>query len=412
MTCADSFRPNLIRPALLARLWDFTGLLDFTELLHSGVSMDFDVAVIGCGGIGSAVVYHAARLGARTLGLEQFQFVHDRGSSHGQTRIIRQAYFEHPHYVPLLLEAYELWHQLEQERRQQLYFQTGLLQAGPHDGVIVPGVLASAHEHKLRVEPLTAAQAMARFPMFRLPSDHVAAYEPRAGYLLVEQCVEAHLKAAQGSGATLLSEVKVLDYTSHAGGVRLNTTHGSFTAKQVIMTVGAWLPDWLQADYAQLRVLRKHLHWFSSSDERTKLTSKCPLYFFENSSGCYYGFPSIDALGIKVAEHSGGEEVTDPAKLDRTLDAKDLSRIEAFLKQTFYGEMQHQQHVVCMYTMTDDHHFLIDRHPADERIWLAGGFSGHGFKFASVMGRLLAQACLGGSLDKRLEFLGLNRFTS
>lgn len=368
--------------------------------------MIYDVAVIGCGGIGSAVLYHLARQGANAIGLEQFDAVHNRGSSHGHTRIIRQAYFEHPNYVPLLLEAYELWAELEQRVGEQLYVQTGLLQAGPAEGIVVPGVMRSAAEHNLPIDRLTSAEAMQRFPMFKIPSDHIAAFEHRAGYLFVEKCVAAHLNAAKQCGSPLLERCSVTSFEANGSGYRLLTNHGDILAERLVITVGAWLPNWLSPSLAPLRVLRKHLHWFASSDARVLQAAGCPLFFFENDVGCFYGFPAIDQQwGLKVAEHSGGELMSDPANLDRSMDAEDRTRIEQFVASYFHGEHARQKHDVCMYTMTNDGHFAIDWHPAHPNILIAGGFSGHGFKFASVLGKELAQAVMTQQLSDRLSFL-------
>ncbi len=372
--------------------------------------MIYDLAVIGCGGIGSAVLYHAARQGARVIGLEQFAAAHDRGSSHGHTRIIRQAYFEHPNYVPLLREAYELWAELERLAGEQLYVETGLLQAGPIDGVVVPGVLRSATEHSLPIDRLTAGEAMQRFPMFRIPETHIAAFEYRAGYLLVEKCVAAHLRQATQSGATLRCDCGVTGYRADGSGYCISTHQGDIRAERIVITVGAWLPGWLSAQLLPLRVLRKHLHWYASSDQRVEQARGCPLFFFENDVGCFYGFPAIDEQwGLKVAEHSGGEEITDPAQLDPAIDVRDRGRIEHFLGDYFHGTHRSQRHAVCMYTMTEDQHFAIDRHPEYPGVWIAGGFSGHGFKFASVLGREVACAAITGQLHHWLEFLRLDR---
>ncbi len=371
--------------------------------------MIYDIAVLGCGGIGSAALYYAAASGASVVGIEQFSPAHDRGSSHGHTRIIRQAYFEHPNYVPLLREAYDLWADIEQRSGNSLYVETGLIQSGPPDGTIVPGVLRSASLHNLPIEHLSASEAQQRFPMFRIPSEHVVAFEHRAGYLLVERCVETYLKLAQQNGASLLTDSRVVHWEPLSDSLVLTTTKGKVQARQILLCAGAWMPNWLSHDYAELRVLRKHLHWFRSSDSRTSREAGCPLFFFEDKAGYFYGFPAIDPRGIKVAEHSGGELIDQPESLDRSLDTLDLERIQAFLAQTFHGPLEHSDHTTCMYTMTADHHFIIDRHPDDERIWIAGGFSGHGFKFASVIGRLLFQSSQRGELDPRLDFLTLDR---
>ena len=368
--------------------------------------MIYDLAVIGCGGIGSAVLYHAANQGAKVIGLEQFEPVHNRGSSHGHTRIIRQAYFEHPNYVPLLLEAYQLWAELEQVAGERLYIETGLLQVGPADGIVVPGVLRSAIEHQLPIDRLTSAEATERFPMFRLPEDHIAAFEHRAGYLYVEKCVEAHLKAAQLQGAEFRHHHRVISYRSEGSGYCITTDQGDILAQRVVISMGAWLPSWLDAQWMPLQVLRKHLHWYESSDTRVFQSAGCPLFFFENQVGCFYGFPAIDSeWGLKVAEHSGGEAIKDPGALDRAKDPIDQDRIDKFVQSYFHGSHRRQRHDVCMYTMTSDHHFIIDQHPQHDGILIAGGFSGHGFKFASVLGKQLALQSLTGKNDHRLDFL-------
>lgn len=372
--------------------------------------MIYDLAVIGCGGIGSAVLFHAAQSGAKAIGIEQFEPVHNRGSSHGHTRIIRQAYFEHPNYVPLLLEAYELWAELEEIAGEQLYVQTGLLQAGPADGIVVPGVLRSASEHRLPIDRLSAGEAMQRYPMFRIPEEHIAAFEHRAGYLFVEKCVAAHLKAAQERGARLMHSCPVTGYQPDGTGYRIATRQGEILAKRIVMTVGAWLPGWLSADIMPLSVLRKHLHWYQSSDPRVQQSQGCPLFFFENEVGCFYGFPAIDEhWGLKVAEHTGGEPIEDPCALTRDVDPVDQTRIETMVEAYFRGSHTHQRHDVCMYTMTSDHDFLIDQHPDSPTLLIAGGFSGHGFKFASVLGKLIARESLFGVSDKRLKFLGFRK---
>lgn len=370
--------------------------------------MIYDLAVIGCGGIGSAVLFHAADQGAKVIGIEQFEPVHNRGSSHGHTRIIRQAYFEHPNYVPLLIEAYQLWEELEHIAGEQLYVETGLLQAGPADGMVVPGVLRSAAEYNLPIDRLTAGEAMQRFPMFRIPEDHVAAFEHRAGYLFVEKCVAAHLNAAQARGARFMHNCAVTGYRPEGSGYRIATQQGDVLARRLVITVGAWLPGWLSEAIMPLRVLRKHLHWYRSSDHRVLQSLGCPLFFFENSVGCFYGFPAIDdQWGLKVAEHSGGEEVAEPSALIRHVDMLDQARINAFVQAYFHGSKLPQRHDVCMYTMTPDHHFLIDYHPSHHDVLIAGGFSGHGFKFASVLGKKIARAASTGGLEEQLNFLGL-----
>lgn len=377
--------------------------------MQAELSGHYEVAVIGCGGIGSSALYHAAKRGCRVLGIEQFSLGHERGSSHGQTRIIRQAYFEHPNYVPLLLEAYQHWHDLESVVEDRLLFETGLLQVGPAEGVVVPGVLRSAALHQLEIQHLNAGELRQRFGGFHFTDEVTGVLEARAGYLRVERCVMAHLEAAQRHGATLAADTELLKMESRGSHVQLETTRGTVQAERVVLTVGAWLGRWLKYAQQPLQVLRKHAHWFSTNNRHLSLSEGCPLFLFENAQGCFYGFPELDGRGVKLCEHSGGEPVANPHQVDGQRDPKDTARIEQFIAGHLVGNFQHRHHSVCLYTMTRDQHFLVDRLPGEDRVWLAGGFSGHGFKFASVMGKLIVDWAVASCRDPRIEFLGLDR---
>ena len=370
----------------------------------------FDIVVVGCGGIGSSILCHAALQGKRVLGIDQFHPPHARGSSHGQTRIIRQAYFEHPDYVPLLLDAYEDWYRLESAIQQQLMITTGLLQAGPSDGIVVPGVLNSAKQHGLDVEYLSRIDLQKRFPMFEAPQDHEGAFEAKAGYLKVESCVQAHLDLARIHGAETWFDTQVLGHESRDAGIVFKTSRGAVRADRAVIAPGSWAQQWFDPNSPVLyRVLRKHLYWFQPSSSRWDISEGCPLFLFENDKGCFYGFPRLDEKGLKIAEHSGGELVLDPSQVDTSLDSSDLKRTQDFTKDTFGEAFPLLDHQVCMYTMTNDQNFIIDQHPSDSRMLIASGFSGHGFKFASVLGRLLVEWLSSGIRDRRLEFLRLNR---
>ena len=372
--------------------------------------MNYDAIVIGTGGVGSAAAYHLARRGAKVLGLDRFSGGHDRGSSHGETRIIRQAYFEHPDYVPLLKRAYELWGELERETGERLFFPVGLLQIGPEHGPVVHGVLESARLHQLEVEKLDAAQIGRRWRAFQLPEGMVGAYEPAAGYLRVEACVLAHLAAAQRQGAEFQTGVAVTSWQSDGAAVTVATDQGEFRAATLVITAGPWAPQVLADLGIHLEVRRKHLYWLSASDAALD-QSRCPTFLYEMPQGVFYGFPAIDSLGVKVAEHSGGEIVGDPLADPRQLDQRDLSRVTEFLEQclpTVTGPLT--RHAVCFYTMSPDEHFLVDRHPQSERVVFAAGLSGHGFKFTSVLGEALAELALDGRTSLPVGFLSCQRF--
>jgi monomeric sarcosine oxidase len=371
----------------------------------------YDVIILGTGGVGSAAAYHLAKRGAKVLGIDRFAGGHDRGSSHGETRVIRQAYFEHPDYVPLLLRVYELWRELEAECGIDLLHQVGLLQVGPPEGTVVRGVLQSAKLHDLAVDSLTAEETERRFPGFRVPAGSVGVFEPAAGYLRVERCVLAHLAAAKLCGGELRSGIAAERWRAEGSGVRVITDQGDFAAAKLIITAGPWAPQVLDGLGIPLEVRRKHLYWFPASDGRYHESSGCPTYLFELPHGVFYGFPQIDELGVKVAEHSGGKIVADPLTDRRVVDRADLSRVETFLANSLPGvggPVVH--HSVCYYTMSPDEQFVVDRHPQHDNVLFAAGLSGHGFKFTSVLGEALADLATQGSTGLPIGFLGLRRF--
>ncbi len=370
-----------------------------------------DVIVIGTGGVGSAAMCHLARSGAKVIGVDRFAAGHDRGSSHGQTRVIRQAYFEHPDYVPLLIRSYQLWKELAEQCGTQLYFETGLLEVGPGDGIVVPGVLRAASDYGLEVERLSQDEVHARFPGFQYPEGHQAVFERQAGYLLVEECVRAHVQQAILAGAEHRIGETVLDWQADRDGVRVTTDQRVYHAAAAVITAGAWSEALLRQQGVGLRVLRKHLHWLENTDSRYRSDHGCPTFFFENASGFFYGFPQIDARGVKVAEHSGGEAVTDPLTVARTTDRQDQQRVADFVRQSLPGVSTRQtHHEVCMYTMSPDEHFILDRHPDSSRIVFAAGLSGHGFKFASALGEALASMVTGNDPATSTAFLRSERF--
>jgi sarcosine oxidase len=375
--------------------------------------MAYDVIVLGTGGVGSAAAYHLARRGTKVLGIDQFPGGHDRGSSHGQTRVIRQAYFEHPDYVPLLLRAYELWRELEGEADADLLHQVGLLQVGPPDGAVVGGVLEAARLHNLHVESLTGREVEQRFPGFRVPDGAAGVYEPAAGYLKVERCVLAHLAAAKSRGAEFRFGAVANSWSSDNTGVRIVTDQGEFAARKLVITAGPWAPRLLSGLGIEMHVRRKHLYWFPTTDARYHEQSGCPTYLYELPHGVYYGFPQIDERGVKVAEHSGGEVVADPTNDPRPLDPADLARVEAFLSEYLPGVGRPiGGRSVCFYTMSPDEHFLLDRHPAYDNVLFAAGLSGHGFKFTSVLGEALADLATSGETGLPIGFLKLSRLAA
>ena len=371
---------------------------------------EFDAIVLGVGGMGSATCLELARRGARVLGLDQFPLVHDRGSSHGESRIIRRAYFEHPDYVPLLHRAYELWHELESATGRDLLRPTGLVLSGPADGETIQGARLSAKQHGLELINLTWQEAQQRFPGFVFPADHDVAFEPGAGTLLVEECVNAHIDEAVRHGATICGSEPVLEWSSNGTTVSVRTITRTYRAKSLIVTAGAWANDFLHDLGLPLKVVRKFVGWFPCHSVEFQVQRGCPTYFFELPHGTFYGFPSLDGTTIKVAEHSGGQTVLDPSSVDRTCLPSDLTRLQSFLTSHLPGvELNPTRHSVCLYTLTPDQHFVIDIHPTWKNVAFAAGFSGHGFKFCPVVGEVLADLVQRGKASLPIEFLALAR---
>ncbi|MEI6240799.1 MAG: N-methyl-L-tryptophan oxidase [Planctomycetia bacterium] len=373
----------------------------------------FDAVVVGLGGIGSAAAFHLAARGCRVLGLDRFPIAHDRGSSHGQTRLIRLAYFEHPDYVPLLRRAYDLWRDLEVLTGHRLLVESGLLTAGPCDGAVIAGTITSATLHGLEVERLTVAEAGRCWPAFTLPESWTAIHERQAGYLFVEQCVAAHAAAAEAAGVTLETGVQVADWRADGRGVIVTTDRGEIAADRLVLAPGPWAAGLLHLPAVGLTVLRKSLFWYRPAPaERPGFEPGAfPCFAFDAPAGFFYGFPALDDRGVKIAEHSGGRVVADPLAVDRGVDDTDRRRIEAITTAhlpklgTSWAD-----HAVCLYTMSPDHRFVVGLHPECDRVALAAGFSGHGFKFASVMGEALADLTTAGKTSLPIGFLSPERF--
>jgi sarcosine oxidase len=373
----------------------------------------FDVIVVGTGGVGSAAAWHLARRGVRVLALDRFGPPHDRGSSHGQSRVIRQAYFEHPDYVPLLRESYRLWHELESRSGKRLYHPTGLIQLGPADGKVVPGVLRAAEQYEIAVEQLTAREVATRWPALAIPEPLVGVFEAGAGYLLVEQCVRAHIEAARADGADLRFDVEVQDWSADDNCVEVQTSDGKFSASRLVVCGGAWAGQ-LMADLGlPLVVKRKSLFWWATRDDRYNVESGFPVFLYELPDGIFYGFPRIDSRGVKCAEHSGGQDILDPLTVDRSVLDDERNKVAAFLKGHLPGvTTEMTDHTVCLYTLTPDEFFVVDHHPRHANVVFAAGLSGHGFKFTPVLGKVLADLVLDGETELPIGFLSVGRFGS
>ncbi len=350
--------------------------------------------------MGSAACRALARRGAKVLGLEQFALGHALGSSHGESRLIRQAYFEHPDYVPLLKSAYELWAAVEAESGEALFARTGLVLFGPETGPILRGAQDSARLYGIPLEVFAGKEAAARFPAFTADPGDIAVYEPGAGWLAVERCVRTLAGLATKHGAEIREGVHVESWTADGRGVAVRTSHGEFKARRLVITAGAWSADFLARVRGKIAVRRVPVAWFAPRGAAPAM----PCFGFEDPRGFFYGFPPLSAQGVKVGLHLPGAAVADPAKLDRALHDDDVAPLAAFLAARLpWVDPRPRAHSVCMYSMSPDEHFIVDRD--SDRVTYAAGFSGHGFKFAPVIGELLADLALDGATGRPAEFL-------
>jgi sarcosine oxidase len=374
----------------------------------------FDAIILGLGGMGSAAAAHLAARGRRVLGLEQFTPVHDRGSSHGQTRIIRQAYWEDPAYVPLVLRAYELWFELARRSGRSLYLKTGGLMVGSQDSALIRGSRRSALEHGLRHEMLGSHDIRLRFPATRPLKDEVALFEEPAGILFPEACVRAHLDWAAESGADLRFESPVASWQSIGQGVRVTTGGGElFETRALVITAGAWLGEQAKELDLPLRIERNVAHWFAPA-ERAELFSpeRLPIWILERDARSpLYGFPDLGA-GVKAAFHHS-HDYSLPGNIDRNVAAEEVERVrDALAGWLPDANGPHLASSVCMYTLTPDEHFLIGCHPSHANVFIAGGFSGHGFKFCSVVGEVIADLLTTGTTRHPVDLFSFSRLAT
>jgi sarcosine oxidase len=359
----------------------------------------YDVIVIGLGGMGSSAAYHLARRGQRVLGLEKFTPAHDKGSSHGGSRIIRQSYFEDPAYVPLLLRAYELWEDLARDSGQEVYRITGGLFLGPSECLTVAGSLRASLQWSLPHEVLDAAQIRTRFPNFTPQPDDVGLYEPKAGFARPEMTVAAHLDLAARAGATLRFGEEVLHWSESAAGVTVTTGTGTYTAGQVVICPGAWAPELLAELGIPITVERQVLYWLDPVGGTAPFEDQ-PIFINENANGMQiYGFPAIDGPqgGVKVAFFRKGQVCT-PDTIDRVVHPEEITAMRnrvTELLPALTGDCVHS--ATCMYSNTSDEHFVITRHPDYANVTVACGFSGHGFKFVPVVGEIVADLATTGT---------------
>jgi len=360
-----------------------------------------EVIVVGLGGMGSAAAAHVAARGKRVLGLEQFQPAHDHGSSHGRSRVIRLAYFEHPAYVPLLRRAYELWRRLERATGRELLQITGGLMIGLPESEVVAGSLRSAREHQLDHEMLEAADIRRRFPPFTPQPDMVALHEREAGVVFPEEAIRAHLDMAVDHGAHVHFDERVEDWqVLPSGTIEVRTARARYQTERLILAPGWWASTLFKLDWLPLEVEPQQLHWFLPAGGAAAFSAdRFPIYIWDLGGGTqFYGFPAEDDGRVKVAFFRS--KVTGERAMREALHPALPSLADGTLVAT----------VTCKYTLTPDHHFVIGLHPDWPNVTIVSPCSGHGFKFASVIGEIAADLAIEGVTGHRIDLFDPKRF--
>ena len=374
-----------------------------------GTGGRYDIAVIGLGAMGSAAVFQLARRGKRVVGIEQFERGHARGSSHGESRAIRLGYFEHPSYVPLARAAYEGWYELERLTGETVLTKTGVLEMGKPGSVIVDGSREASEMHGLAHEVLDAAEVARRYPQFTLPRDYSAVWQPDGGFVRPELANRLHLELAERAGATLLENRKVRAIEPGGSSVSIVLEGGAIEAGSVIVAAGAWIGDLVPELRPKLTVTRQVLCWFEPLRAEAVAPGTLPVFIVDGAGDIAYGFPNVGS-GFKCASHhdSGTWGHADMARQEAgPADEKRMRDfLEAYLPDAA-GPLRAMQ--TCMYTKTPDEDFVLDLHPSDPRIVVASPCSGHGFKFASVIGGVLADLATEGATPHDISRFRMDR---
>lgn len=379
----------------------------------------YDAAVVGLGATGSAAARQLAMRGARIIGFDRFDPPHALGSSHGTTRVTRLAIGEGDHLTPLAVRSHELWRVLEAESGTRLLNECGLLiissnanAAQTHVAGFFDNTVASAERFGIAHELLDAEQIHARWPMFRVRDNEHGYFENTGGFVRPEACVRAQRESALRHGAELRTNEQVLAFETDPHGVTVTTGKGGYVAERLILAAGAWLPELLAPNLAKLfKVYRQLQLWFEVEDAAIFASERFPVFIWElqNSARGIYGFPALDGeRAIKVASEEFASTTT-PA-IDRNVSQDDIAAVQALAANIGGVGPRCVSATTCLYTVTPDFGFVIDRHPDAERVIVASPCSGHGFKHSPAIGEALADMALGQAPRFDLSPFRLGRF--
>ncbi len=382
------------------------------------MNASFDVIVIGVGSMGSSTCYYLSRQGYKVLGLEQFEITHEYGSHAGQSRIIRKAYFENPDYVPLLKRAYENWKTLEDETGNQIYFKTGLLYFGPPDHLLIKGVKQSASLYKIELSNPSALETINRFPQFNIPGNFETLFEPAAGFVTPEKAIRLYTERAISKGCEIHINEKVIEWKKGGTGIKVITDKKNYYCNKLIITAGAWAGKMIPGLFDKIKVTRQFMAWIKPKRWNNFTLSNFPCWLMADDTrpGCYYGFPILPEpafegpAGLKLAHHHPADE-TNPENVNRQITKEDEENLRYIFRKYFNDDFESiLSYKICLYANSPDEDFIIDKLPGYENhVMVACGFSGHGFKFVSVVGEILADLTIHSKTDLPVEFLSIKR---
>jgi len=370
---------------------------------------DYDVIVIGVGGMGSSATYHLAQRDQDVLGLERYDIPHTKGSSHGITRIVRKTSYENSAHLPLLERAYQLWHDLDARSATDLIHTNGYVAAGPEDGSLFTKALDACKTHNLDHDVLTATELSNRYPGYNLPTEFMTIVEPDGGFVHADQCVVAHGEKAHQHGAEIRAREEVLDWSTDAAGVEVTTSKESYTAKKLVVTAGAWASRLVPQLESVVTPERQVLSWFQPERREDYTPANFPVFSIECTEGHFYGTPIYQIPGFKLGKHHHFSETIDPDSVAGPTE-DDENVLRNFAKKylsTAAGPTMGLE--TCIYTNSPDGEFIIDTLPNEPRVIVAAGFSGHGFKFSSVIGEILADLAINNKTDHPIQPFSIER---
>lgn len=373
----------------------------------------YDAIVVGIGGMGSSVAYHLAARGLDVLGIERFDIPHARGSSHGSTRVVRLTQHEDPAYVPLAKAAFERWDALEHRTGRDLVTTTGSIHAGAPDTDIVTDARRSLDAHDVPYERLSGDEVNERFPGYNLPSNFRAVFQPDGGFVDCERAVVAHVEAAHEEGATIRARERLVDWRETGDGVRVETEEGTYLADDMVVTAGAWTGDLLPDLRDELTPVRRVMAWFHPTVPSHFRSETFPVFILRGPEMRGYGFPVYDVPGFKFACEPSSSPGIHPDDLSQDPTPTERAAQRRFAERYFPdGAGPTMALRTCVFTESPDEHFVLGPHPDYDGVHVAAGFTGHGFKFTSVVGEILADFVVDGDTDHPVDLHRIERLFS